>query len=389
MKKLEGPMKGFLPVGFTLAILGLASCYASNSKPGKETTKSHESNAVSASGTINSKGFALTLPDLPGTSVEGLRARVRIFHGQLKRPEVMCPQPNPDKPTSSSGGGSPGGSPAPSTGLANESTIKSEDPIKEPNLAVVDVSIEYKAGLVVGPFALSQGSFTVFFDVMDSTKDVLTGTGFFEVTSGSESVVNLILKRIKPCDQGPGSVIIKPTEETPDSTEIVPACNFLRSESFPCTGGESAKCRWNTIESKQMCSADSATQSLIALLCSQGAKVAAASFLNEILCESTVTPPSKENLPPLAFDSTFSTKVNMPVDIQLVAKDPEGDPLRYVIVQQPKFGVVKSLDQDTGIVVYVAQSMPQNDTVDKIVFAVEDRQGRRSNTATLFIHVSN
>ena len=388
IKKSGGTMKRFLHVGLSLAITGLVSCNSN----GKSDQKSDDSTSVSASGSVSSKGFALSLPDLPGTPwAPGLAARVQIFSGELKREEACSPStpvPDPAPAPTSSGGGTP----APSVGLAGGQSNEASNNQYQP---LVDASVEYRAGTVVGPFSLQQGVFTVFFDVNDGARTVLMGASFFEVASGRESVVDLKLKRMKPCGPAPGSVIIKVSEETPDSSGQVSACKYLSNHELGCKDGESATCKWGVMASKE-CGVEVAKQSLIGLLCRQGTKVPEATFLNEILCESTVNPnpqptepqpTEKENLPPVAINSRFQTTLKQVTKFKLNAKDPEGDPLRYEIIQKPKFGNIDNFDINAAVVVYRPISITRDGDVDRIVFIVKDGRGAQSQPASLFIKV--
>ncbi len=97
--------------------------------------------------------------------------------------------------------------------------------------------------------------------------------------------------------------------------------------------------------------------------------IAAEGFSNTITVVAGNRPPSN---PPTAEGATLRAFAGVPLSGELIGRDPEGDPLTYVITQQPTRGSLVVLDTATGAFTYTANSDALG--ADSFWFRVDDEQ---------------
>jgi TIR domain/Bacterial Ig domain len=94
-----------------------------------------------------------------------------------------------------------------------------------------------------------------------------------------------------------------------------------------------------------------------------------------------------KNYPPIVFDSSATTKMNQPVDIQLQVSDKDpNDDLAASIVSNPSHGLLGVINQSTGTVTYTPNSGFTG--TDAFKFKAYDGKTYSNNTATVLITVS-
>lgn len=91
----------------------------------------------------------------------------------------------------------------------------------------------------------------------------------------------------------------------------------------------------------------------------------------------------KEDHPPVAEDSSAETYKNLPSEGNLKVSDPEGQPMRYTIVRQPKRGTVEI--REDGSFVYTPKRNKVG--VDSFVYTASDPAGNVSREATVSIRI--
>ena len=91
------------------------------------------------------------------------------------------------------------------------------------------------------------------------------------------------------------------------------------------------------------------------------------------------------NQAPVSEDQSVSVDKNKPLDITLVAKDGEGNPIQFALEAQPANGDLSNFDASQGTATY----KPNKDFVgqDSFTFKATDDKGSESNIATVTIDV--
>ena len=97
----------------------------------------------------------------------------------------------------------------------------------------------------------------------------------------------------------------------------------------------------------------------------------------------TISVRGKEDQVPVAQDSTLETYKNLPNQGKLAASDPEGQPLTYTVVQQPKRGTVE-VGSD-GSFTYTPKKNKVG--VDSFTYTATDPAGKVSRQATVTIQI--
>ena len=97
----------------------------------------------------------------------------------------------------------------------------------------------------------------------------------------------------------------------------------------------------------------------------------------------TISIRGKEDLSPVAQDSTLETYKNLPNQGKLAASDPEGQPLTYTVVQQPKRGTVE-VGSDGS---YTYTPKKNKVGVDSFTYTATDPAGKVSRQATVTIQI--
>ena len=97
----------------------------------------------------------------------------------------------------------------------------------------------------------------------------------------------------------------------------------------------------------------------------------------------TISIRGKEDQIPVAQDSTLETYKNLPNRGKLSATDPEGQPLTYTVVKQPKRGTV-TVDED-GSFTYTPKKNKVG--VDSFTFTATDPAGKVSREATVTVQI--
>ena len=98
---------------------------------------------------------------------------------------------------------------------------------------------------------------------------------------------------------------------------------------------------------------------------------------------ATISIRGKEDQSPAAQDSSLETYKNLPNGNKLKASDPEGQPLTYTVVRQPKRGTV-SVEPD-GTFLYTPKKNKVG--VDSFTFTATDPAGNVSREATVTIQI--
>ena len=97
----------------------------------------------------------------------------------------------------------------------------------------------------------------------------------------------------------------------------------------------------------------------------------------------TINIRGKENQAPVAEDSAMETYKNLPNEGKLKVKDPEGEPLTYTLIRNPKRGTV-TLRQD-GTFLYTPKKNKVG--VDSFTYTAADASGKVSRQATVTVQI--
>ena len=97
----------------------------------------------------------------------------------------------------------------------------------------------------------------------------------------------------------------------------------------------------------------------------------------------TISIRGKEDKAPVAQDSAMETYKNLPNQASLKANDPEGKPLTYTLVRQPKRGQVSI--NDDGTFLYTPKKNKVG--VDSFTFTAADPSGNVSREATVTVQI--
>lgn len=104
---------------------------------------------------------------------------------------------------------------------------------------------------------------------------------------------------------------------------------------------------------------------------------------NQDFCTFDVTV-NQTNNPPVALDTTVNTTVDVAVNAQMQAYDPDGDPITFAIDDGPFNGLVSSFDANTGSFTYTPNLSYQG--ADSLEFHADDGS-LPSNQAFVYINV--
>ena len=97
----------------------------------------------------------------------------------------------------------------------------------------------------------------------------------------------------------------------------------------------------------------------------------------------TISVRGKEDKPPIAEDLATETYKNLPTTVGLKVSDPEGQPMTYSVVRQPKRGSVEI--REDGSFTYTPKK--NNVGVDSFTFTATDPAGKVSREATVTIMI--
>ena len=100
-------------------------------------------------------------------------------------------------------------------------------------------------------------------------------------------------------------------------------------------------------------------------------------------CAMTIAIRGKEDKPPVAEDFTMETYKNLPNEGSLKVMDPEGQPLTYTVIRQPKRGAVEL--REDGSFVYTPKKNKVG--VDSFTYTATDPAGKVSREATVTIQI--
>lgn len=103
----------------------------------------------------------------------------------------------------------------------------------------------------------------------------------------------------------------------------------------------------------------------------------------ETTAKMTIHIRGKEDLPPVAQDSTMETYKNLPNESKLQVKDPEGQKLTYTLLREPKRGSV-TLRED-GTFIYTPKKNKVG--VDSFTYTATDPAGKVSREATVTVQI--
>ena len=99
------------------------------------------------------------------------------------------------------------------------------------------------------------------------------------------------------------------------------------------------------------------------------------------------TAPPAVNRPPVAFSTTARVNAEQQIDIPVSASDPDGDPITFSVVNNPRFGF-GSFVTVNGNTFYRYRSIARFNGNDEVNFHVLDDKNRPSNTANISIDVN-
>lgn len=91
----------------------------------------------------------------------------------------------------------------------------------------------------------------------------------------------------------------------------------------------------------------------------------------------------KENKPPVAENSTLETYKNLSNTGTLKVKDPEGEPLTYAVVRQPRRGTVTVAEDGT----FTYTPKKNKVGIDSFTFTAADASGKTSREATVTVTI--
>lgn len=97
----------------------------------------------------------------------------------------------------------------------------------------------------------------------------------------------------------------------------------------------------------------------------------------------TICVRGKQNQPPIAEDTAMETYKNIPNEALLKVKDPDGDPMTFTVLRQPKRGEV--LVREDGSFIYTPKRNKVG--VDSFTYTATDPQGNVSREATVTITI--
>ena len=97
----------------------------------------------------------------------------------------------------------------------------------------------------------------------------------------------------------------------------------------------------------------------------------------------TIAIRGKENKPPVAEDMAVETYKNIPLEGSLKVKDPEGEPVTYAIVRQPRRGTVTITEE--GRFTYTPKKNKVG--VDSFTYTATDASGKISREATVTVTI--
>lgn len=97
----------------------------------------------------------------------------------------------------------------------------------------------------------------------------------------------------------------------------------------------------------------------------------------------TIAIRGKEDKPPVAEDFTLETYKNLPNEGSLKAMDPEGQPMTYTVIRQPKRGTVEL--REDGSFVYTPKKNKVG--VDSFTYTATDTAGKVSREATVTVQI--
>ena len=97
----------------------------------------------------------------------------------------------------------------------------------------------------------------------------------------------------------------------------------------------------------------------------------------------TIAIRGKENKPPVAEDMAVETYKNIPLEGSLKVKDPEGEPVTYAIVRQPRRGTVTITEE--GRFTYIPKKNKVG--VDSFTYTATDASGKISREATVTVTI--
>jgi hypothetical protein len=92
---------------------------------------------------------------------------------------------------------------------------------------------------------------------------------------------------------------------------------------------------------------------------------------------------STDNRPPVAENATLEAWIGEITSGKLLAKDPDGDTVEFIIVDQPIKGIIVFTDGNTGEFHYIADADPGG--TDTFTFKAVDESGLESETATVTV----
>lgn len=97
----------------------------------------------------------------------------------------------------------------------------------------------------------------------------------------------------------------------------------------------------------------------------------------------TISIRGRENHPPVAEDHAAETYKNLPLDGKLKVKEPEGEPMTFQIIRQPKRGTVEI--HEDGSFTYTPKKNKVG--IDSFVYTASDESGKISREATVTITI--
>ena len=97
----------------------------------------------------------------------------------------------------------------------------------------------------------------------------------------------------------------------------------------------------------------------------------------------TISIRGKENQPPVAEDFAAETYKNLPVEGKLKVKEPEGEPMTFTLVRQPKRGQVEI--REDGSFTYTPKKNKVG--IDSFVYTATDASGKVSRETTVTITI--